>query len=367
MNRTTRRDFIKAGALAGLGAAGGSFVEPKPAQASLQRRVAPQRGAGGPVVIASRNGLGPIERAMRILRDGGDTLEAAVSAVNVVEADPEDTSVGYGGLPNAAGVVQLDASVMHGPTRGAGAVGALERAKLASRVAMAVMRYTDHVFLVGDGARRFALEMGFQEEDLLTDRARHEWLAWRADLSSKDDYLGPDQAGGHTTDFGLIDAWEGSRNYGTINCCALDAGGNLSGVTTTSGLSFKVPGRVGDSPIIGAGLYVDNDVGAAGSTGRGEAVIKTCGSMLIVESMRRGESPTDASLAAVRRIVHFTVESRLLDERGRPNFNVNFYAVNKRGEHGGASIWSGSRYSVYDSDGNRHEDMNYIFEREEGE
>ncbi len=364
MKRATRRDFLKAGALAGLGALGGELIwGPRSAKAGAPVMSRPRAGQAGPVVIASRNGLRATERAIGLLRGGADTLEAVVSGVNILEADPEVTSVGYGGLPNALGVVQLDSSVMHGPSRGAGAVGALEGIKHPSRVAVAVMQFTDHVFLVGKGAKQFALEMGFEEENLLTDRARREWLRWRARLNTEDDYLTPEQSGAGTTDFGLQDAWDGERLYGTINCCALDSAGNLSGVTTTSGLSFKVPGRVGDSPIIGAGLYVDNDVGAVGSTGRGEAVIKTCGSMLVVEHMRRGLTPTDACLEALKRIVHFTVEKRLLAEDGRPNFNVNFYALNKRGEYGVASIRAGSRFAVHDGRENRLEDAAYLFER----
>lgn len=358
MAGTTRRDFLKAGTLASLSALGGGLV-PR----SLDAATRGYRRKGRPTVIASRNGLEAVRRAMGILEGGGDTLEAVVSGVNIVEADPEDVSVGYGGLPNAAGVVQLDSSVMHGPTRGAGAVGALEGFIHPSRVATKVMQYTDHVFLVGAGAKRFALEMGFEEVNLLTERARTTFLEWRASLSDVDDYLTPEQSHEGITDFGLEDAWEGTRRYGTINCCAVDASGDLSGVTTTSGLFFKVPGRVGDSPIIGAGLYVDNDVGACGSTGRGEAVIKSCGSMLVVEFMRGGMSPTDACLAALRRIVHFTVEDRLLDEDGRPNFNVNFYAVNKNGDHGAAAIWSGSGHTLSDADGSRVRDSAYLFER----
>lgn len=363
MSGPNRRDFLKTGALAGLGAVGASLAGRGAALAAPGGPLQSSSGQGGPVVIASANGLRATERAMELLRDGADTLEAVVSGVNIVEADPEDMSVGYGGLPNALGVVQLDSSVMHGPTRGAGAVGALESFKHPSRVAMAVMSYTDHVFLVGKGAKRFAREMGFPEEELLTERARRRWLAWRAGLSPRDDYLTPEESGEDISDFGLIDAWDGARHHGTINCCALNAGGELSGVTTTSGLAFKVPGRVGDSPIVGAGLYVDNDVGAAGSTGRGEAVIKSCGSMLVVEHMRRGLAPTDACLEALRRIVHFTVAERLLDGAGRPAFNVNFYAVNKSGEHGAAAIWSGSRYSVCDGQGNRLEESAFLYER----
>ncbi|UCC48681.1 MAG: N(4)-(beta-N-acetylglucosaminyl)-L-asparaginase [Gemmatimonadota bacterium] len=362
MDRPTRREFLKTGALAGLGALGGDLLGARATLAGEVPRLA-SAGLAAPVVIASRNGLRATERAMELLEAGSDSLEAVVAGVNIVEGDPEDRGVGYGGLPNALGVVQLDASVMHGPTRGAGAVAALEGFKHPSRVAMAVMQYTDHVLLVGEGAKRFALEMGFKEENILTDSARRRWLDWRAGLSPDDDYLTPEQSEEGVSGFGLLDAWEGRRRYGTINCCAVDAAGNLSGVTTTSGLSFKVPGRVGDSPIIGAGLYVDNDVGAVGSTGRGEAAIKSCGSMLIVERMRHGLAPVDACLEALRRIVRFTVEKRLLDEDGHPNFNVNFYAVNKRGEHGAAAIWSGSRYAVYDSKGNRLEDSAYLLER----
>ena len=358
MDRPTRREFLKAGAMAGLGAfAGAGSLEAGPSGKGRQAR------SQGAVVVSSRNGLAATERARELIEAGTDTLDAVVQAVAIVEADPEDTSVGYGGLPNALGVVQLDASVMHGPTRGAGAVGALEGFKHPAQVARAVMQYTDHVFLVGAGAARFARDMGFAEEDLLTDRARRAWLGWRARLNPEDDYLTPEQSEEGIEGFGLLDAWEGKRHYGTINCCAVNSGGELSGVTTTSGLAFKVPGRVGDSPIIGAGLYVDNDVGAVGSTGRGEAVIKSCGSMLIVELMRRGTAPKDACLQALERIVHFTVERRLLNEAGQPDFNVNFYAVNKRGDYGAAAIWSGSRFSVCDSRGNRHEDSAYLFER----
>jgi N4-(beta-N-acetylglucosaminyl)-L-asparaginase len=240
----------------------------------------------------------------------------------------------------------------------------LEGIKHPSRVAVKVMEYTDHVFLVGDGARRFGLEMGFPEEDLLTDRARRIWLEWRARLGPNDDYLTPEQSSEGVEGFGRTDAWEGARHHGTINCCAVDAAGDLAGVTTTSGLAFKVPGRVGDSPIIGAGLYVDNDVGAAGSTGRGEAVIKSCGSMLVVELMRRGASPEDACLQALERIVHLTVEERLLRPDGRPNFNVNFYAVSRSGEYGAAAIWSGSGFVVHDARGGRTEDSAYLYARD---
>lgn len=363
---TTRRDFVRTAAGAGLGAALG---------------VAPGRRLDGapaihvrqvtPVAIASRNGGAAVNRAMEVIHGGGDTLDGVVEGVNIVERDPEDMSVGYGGLPNEDGVVQLDSCLMHGETRGAGAVAALEGVKTPSRVAMAVMRYTDHVLLVGKGARDFARSMGFEIEDLLTDAARERWIRWRSGRSDGDDYITPGESGEPVDEFrtssadpAMLDSFDGVRPWGTINCNAVDPAGNVSGVTTTSGLAYKIPGRVGDSPIIGAGLYVDNDVGAAGSTGRGEAVIKTCGSHSVVELMRQGMSPTDAALEALRRIDRFTVEDRLLDERGRPAFNVNYYAVNREGEHGAAAIWSGSGYAVNVDGELEMRDSAYLYERE---
>ncbi len=361
---STRRDFIKTTAGVGTMAA----VGPRAllgAPAVHRRRVTP-------VSVASSNGIESVARACDIIAGGGDTLEAVVSGVNLVEEDPNDTSVGYGGLPNLDGMVQLDSSVMHGPTRGAGAVAALEGIKTPSRVAMAVMQYTDHVLLVGEGAQRFALSMGFEVENLLTERARRRWIEWRARMSDTDDYLTPEESGERIEGFtdpdgygdGLLNSHDGVRPQGTINCNAVDPAGNISGVTTTSGLAWKIPGRVGDSPIVGAGLYVDNDVGACGSTGRGEAVIKTCGSHTVVELMRTGMSPTDACLEALRRVVTFTVEPRLRNERGQPNFNVNYYAVNKSGQWGGAAIWSGARFAVCVDGESRREDSAYLFERQ---
>lgn len=365
----TRRDFIKASAGAGLGAAaaaGGATPLAAAPAVLLGRRKAP-------VAVASANGLESVATAVRVVASGGDTLDAVVQGVNSVELDPNDTSVGYGGLPNADGVVQLDSSVMHGPSRGAGAVASLEGVKMPSRVAVDVMRHTDHVLLVAKGAQRFAISMGHPIEDLLTERARNRWIEWRARMSDRDDYLTAEESGypppppppGGDADEPVdpYDSHDGVRPHGTINCNVVDLNGDLSGVTTTSGLAWKIPGRVGDSPIVGAGLYVDNDVGACGSTGRGEAVIKTCGSHAVVEAMRGGMSPTDACLEALRRIVRYTVEPRLQNEDGRPGFNVNYYAVNKNGEYGGAAIWSGARFAVCADDDARHEDSAYLFER----
>jgi N4-(beta-N-acetylglucosaminyl)-L-asparaginase len=208
------------------------------------------------------------------------------------------------------------------------------------------------VLLVGPGAKRFALSYGFQEEDLLTDRAREAWLRWRARRGPNDNWLEvPD------------DEQLSHEEHGTININAVNASGDVSSVTTTSGLSWKIPGRVGDSPIIGAGQYTDNDVGAAGSTGRGEACIKACGAFLTVEFMRRGMRPSDAALETLRRVVA-TTETRLLDERGRPSFGLNFYAVNKKGEFGGASMFAGARYAAWDGTEAKHHDAAYLFERE---
>ncbi len=362
----SRRDFLKTTAGAGMGVAAGLG-----APAPLLGAPAVRRSAVTPVAVGSGNGLEAVTTAVHVVGDGGDTLDAVVQGVNIVERDPGDASVGFGGLPNLEGVVQLDSSVMHGPSRGAGAVACLEGIKTPSRVAVDVMRYTDHVLLVGKGAQRFALSMGHKLEDLLTERSRRRWIEWRARMSTTDDYLTPEETGHGGADssrnedygLGILDSHDGVRPQGTINCNVVNSAGELSGVTTTSGLAWKVPGRVGDSPIVGAGLYVDNDVGACGSTGRGEAVIKTCGSHSVVELMRSGMSPTDACLEALRRIVTFTTEPRLQNEDGHPGFNVNYYAVNKNGAYGGAAIWSGARFAVCVDGETRREDSAYVFER----
>jgi N4-(beta-N-acetylglucosaminyl)-L-asparaginase len=301
------------------------------------------------VAVASANGVRAVQRVFELLMQGTDTLDAAVEGVKIQELDPNDTSVGYGGLPNAEGVVQLDASCMHGPSKRAGAVASLEGIKTPSEVAKLVLKYTDHILLVGEGAKRFALSYGFQDEDLLTERARAEWLRWRANLNAEDDWLDvPD-------DERMV------RPTGTINCNVVTPGGDLSSVTTTSGLAWKIPGRVGDSPIIGAGQYCDNEIGAAGSTGRGEANIKACGAFLTVEHMRRGMKPTDACLETLKRVVALT-EARLLGSDGRPQFNLQFYAVNKRGEFGAASLYPG-RYAAHDGKESRLRDTAHLYAR----
>lgn len=353
VSSSSRRLFLKAASLLGVTAA---TMPPRvlAANASASPLLRPSRGVR-PLAIASANGLAATARAMKLLREGRDTLDAVIAGVNIVEDDPADDTVGYGGLPNEDGVVELDSCVMHGPTgRGAG-VASLRNIKNPSRVAQKVMERSDHVLLVGDGALRFARAHGFVEENLLTDAAREKWLHWLESRSTEDDWLPPH--GIDDIDIGMNDgrvdpkyesAWarELHRPTGTINCLAVNAEGDISGVTTTSGLAFKIPGRVGDSPILGAGLYVDNAVGAAGSTGRGEANLLALSSFLIVERMRMGDAPTDACLFACRRIDEQTKMKRLRDDRGRLKFNVNFYALNTRGEHGAASIWPGKQYAV---------------------
>ena len=320
-------------------------------------------GEGGkrPIVISSANGLRATEKAMEMLQAGSDALDAVIAAVNIVEDDPNDNSVGYGGLPNEDGVVELDASVMHGPTGRGGCVGALQNIKNPSKVARLVMERSDHVLLVGPGALRFAKAHGFKEEDLLTEESRKIWLQWKENLSNRDDWLPPHDIESKDISMNLKAA---IRNHGTINCDAVDLRGGVSGCTTTSGMAFKIPGRVGDSPILGAGLYVDNEVGAAGSTGRGEANLLACSSFLIVEHMRLGKTPEEACLLACQRIATQTKMKRLLDDQGRPKFDVNFYAVTKRGEFGGAAIWSGAKFAVNTGEKqSRLVDAAYLFKR----
>ncbi|MEW5806387.1 MAG: isoaspartyl peptidase/L-asparaginase [Acidobacteriota bacterium] len=324
MKSMKRRDFLKGSALLG----GSALVGGHLSEMAFSR----------PIVIASSNGTKAVEKAMEMIKNGSDALDAVVAGVNIVEDDPNDDSVGYGGLPNEEGVVELDAAVMHGPSYRGGAVAALRNIKNPSKVARIVMERTDHVLIVGEGALKFARAHGFKEENLLTDQSREKWLKWKESLSNEDDWLPP-----HSMQDTNIGEYAKSflRHYGTIHCSALDMNGNLSCVTTTSGLAFKIPGRVGDSPVFGAGLYVDNEVGAAGSTGRGEANLLNCSAVMIVEWMRQGKSPEEACLLACKRINERSREKRLQDEKGRFKYNVKCYAINKHGEHGSAAIWSG--------------------------
>lgn len=319
-----------------------------------------------PVVISSGNGHRfrnggketCVETAYRMITEGKDVLDAVIAGVNIVELDPLDTSVGYGGMPNAEGVVQLDSCCMHGPKKWAGGVAAIEGVRTPSLVAKAVAATTDHHLLVGKGAQEFARNMGFTvEDDLNTPASRAAWLEWKRRIDPSH-YLDPTKRDG--LEAALQMAQEGwidpEHVWGTINCDGINAAGDLCGVTTTSGLAFKIPGRVGDSPILGAGLYVDNAVGAAGSTGRGEANLYGLCSFLIVEELRRGKHPKDAGLEALRRVVANTREKRLLGEDGKPNFGLNFYVLDKSGRHAGVTLKGRAQYAVCDDKGARLEE-----------
>jgi len=376
MDNWTRRKFFQTTLAGGLAAGARKlFGAPGPDDNGARAAATAVR----PVIISSANGLHALDRGMEILRKGGDTLDAVVAAVTVAEDDPEDNSVGYGGLPNEDGEVELDASVMHGPTRRAGAVASLKSIKNPARLAKVIMERTNHVFLAGAGALRFAEAQGFEQMNLLTEKSRIAWLAWKA-ASSENWRPGLDSPEWKERVAELLDtpekmAWRGWIHEvvthpptGTINCLAVNEKGDISGTTTTSGLAWKIPGRVGDSPVIGAGLFVDNDVGAAGSTGRGEENIKVSGGHTIVEMMRKGASPTDACLEALRRVAR----NYNGDKTRLGKFYVLFYALNKDGVHGGASLWALSKsgrprtYAVHDGTSARLVECAALFEGREG-
>jgi N4-(beta-N-acetylglucosaminyl)-L-asparaginase len=362
--KLSRRNFVAA---AGLGAlASGSF-----GALGQTPQVLTVSGIK-PLVISAANGnhskdpegVTCVARAYKMITDGADVLDAVIAGVNIVELDPEDTSVGYGGLPNADGVVQLDASVMHGPLKRAGAVACIEGVRTPSQVARKVMDETDNHLIVGKGAQTFARNMGFKiEDDLNTEKSRKLWMEWKR-RTDPDHYLDPKarkEAAIRERDKmaaeGLLDR---EHVFGTINCNGINAKGEICGVTTTSGLAFKIPGRVGDSPILGAGLYVDGAIGAAGSTGRGEANLFSLASFLIVELMRQGTAPKDAGVVALKRIAANTVEKRLLNSRGQPNFNVTFYVMNAKSEHAVVALYA-TKYAMCDADGPRELDTEALY------
>lgn len=339
-----RRDFMRSSAVAGLTLAGTK-------SSVLQFPNILVQSAVKPIVISSANGnkfkhdgnVTAVQKAFTMITQGADVLDAVIAGVNIVELDPLDDSVGYGGLPNAEGVVQLDSSCMHGPKKRAGAVASLEGVRTPSLVAKAVLENTDHHLLVGKGAQNFARNMGFKiEDDLNTDNSRRKWLEWKRKIDPEH-YLDPQKRAEAEHRAALEMLAEGlireENLHGTINCNGINSKGEICGVTTTSGLSWKMPGRVGDSPILGAGLYVDGSVGAAGSTGRGEANLFNLCSFLIVEEMRRGAHPKDAGMEALRRIKANTVEKRLLKRDGNPNFYVRFYILNAKGEYAGVAMY----------------------------
>ncbi len=338
-NRVTRRTFVATSAAAVA------------VKAIAQGPTVIRKNPAKPVVVSSANGnrfknggdVTCVQKAWTMIAQGSDVLDAVIAGVNIVELDPLDDSVGYGGLPNAEGVVQLDSSCMHGPYKRAGAVASLEGVRTPSLVAKAVLDFTDHHLLVGKGAQGFARDMGFKiEDDLNTPNSRQKWLEWKR-RTDPSHYLDPKARAeaGYRVALEMVAEGKLDREhlYGTINCDGVSPKGEICGVTTTSGLAWKIPGRVGDSPILGAGLYVDGDVGAAGSTGRGEANLYNLSSYLIVENMRHGMHPKDAAMDALRRVKANTIEKRLLNAAGNPNFGLNFYVVNAAGEYAGVSMY----------------------------
>jgi N4-(beta-N-acetylglucosaminyl)-L-asparaginase len=382
MMTVSRRDFLGAGAAAAAGLALPNIAEAMPRMVVRDRSAPPAEAfAGRPVIISAANGFDKdpsgkqgIKVAYDMMTGGADPLDAIVAGVQIVELNPNDQSVGLGGLPNEEGVVQLDASCMHGPTKRAGAVGCLEDVAEAAAVAKAIMDNTDHIFLVGAGAKKFALEMGFKQQNLLTEASRQDWLRWKSRLNPNDAWLDSGskppirptrQDDEHASNAHIeYDRFGIPHTYGTINMNAVTARGDIASVTTTSGLSWKIPGRVGDSPIIGAGQYCDNDVGAAGSTGRGEANIKVCGAFLAVEFMRQGMAPQQALMKVMERVIAMT-EKRLLADNGKPFFQLQYYAVNKKGEYAGACCYEGSKFAVADSSGVRLEECAYMYKKSE--
>jgi len=379
MDRWTRRKFFVT-TLAGSALAGTSslFGESLPGATSPVPEGLPSSSPAltskRPVIISSANGLHALGKGMDILKSGGDTLDAVVAAVTVVEDDPNDDSVGYGGLPNEEGVVELDASVMHGPTRRAGSVASVQRIKNVARLAKTVMERTNHTMIVGDGARRFAVDEGFEEMNLLTEHSRKIWLAWKA-RTSFNWRPGIDSPEWKEHVAKIFDHDPEKIAYalrvinhpptGTINCLAVNDKREISGTTTTSGLAWKIPGRVGDSPIIGAGLFVDGDVGAAGSTGKGEENIKISGGHTVVEMMRKGMKPTDACLEALGRVAR----NYNGDKKKLGTFQLKYYALNKDGEYGSASLWrnnneksKAAQFAVHDGSEARLEPCKSFFD-----
>jgi N4-(beta-N-acetylglucosaminyl)-L-asparaginase len=357
----TRRDLVSGLALGALGGAAGTAAAAATAIAPKQT----MRAAGLPILVSAGNGYAFLEDAYRDLKAGADTLEAAIRVVKGAEDDPNDQSVGLGGLPNEEGVVELDASCMHGPSRAAGSVGGVRNIKNVSLLAREVMHHTGHVMLVGEGAERFAVARGFKREDLLTDASRKVWLLWK---ESHADWWGPGltdpawrdriqpraraAADAATVerlqvlaeDLGIPAAEQMAAirqviypPTGTIHCSALNGTGEMSGITTTSGLAWKLPGRLGDTPIIGAGCFTDQDIGSAGATGSGEENIKVVGAHTIVDNMRRGMTPLDAGMDALKRIAH----NYSNDMEKLRYLDMTYYILRKDGVYAGVSLWTG--------------------------
>lgn len=376
MSDVSRRAFMHVASVAAIAVGATSTTTAAAANSS--------RTATGKVkVVSSANGLEATRKAYDLILAGTDPADAVVAGVAIVEDDPNDTSVGYGGLPNERGIVELDAAVMHGSMHRAGAVASIQNIRHPAQVALKVLRRTDHVLLVGAGALDFARAHGFPEENLLTELARKIWLRWKETLSDKDDWLpDPDEKDIPVAEFFrrnsmLLDGTPVTeksqiaanmspmrfrRPTGTIHCAAMTGSGDFACTTTTSGLAFKIPGRVGDSPIIGAGLYCDNEIGSCGSTGRGEANLQNLCSFAAVELMRNGASPEVAGMEVLQRVAK-TTEPRLRDKDGRPDFGLSFYLLAKDGRHAGVTMWGPEKFSVTDENGTRHEDCKALYTR----
>jgi N4-(beta-N-acetylglucosaminyl)-L-asparaginase len=327
-----RRTFVKSAVLAGASAA---VLSHEPFGIGTKLLGATQGGSGKrPIILSTWDFKLPVNQtAANVLAGGGSALDAVEKSINIVEADPTITSVGRGGYPDRDGHLTLDACIMD-ENGNAGSVVFLEHIMHPISVARRVMEKTPHVMLAGDGALQFALEQGFTKEDLLTEGSKKAYEDWLKSSQYKP---------------------MGKENHDTIGLLAMDANGNLAGGCSTSGMAWKLHGRVGDSPLIGAGLYVDNEVGAATSTGLGEAVIKVAGSFLIVEAMRNGKSPIDACKLAIERIVH-----KQPKYKNENNFLVGFIAINKDGEIGGCSYKKGLQYSLYRDGVNTVVDAEYM-------
>lgn len=372
-NSLDRRHLLGAGAAyaaLACSATAKAAANPAASSASSQAQTTARKPREGfPVMVGSANALAGMQAHYRALVEGADPLDAAVEVVKVVEADPNDTSVGLGGLPNEDGVVQLDAAVMHGPTHNSGAVACLENILHPAAVAKLVMERTDHCLMVGEGAYKFARAHGFKDTELLTDSTRKLWLEWRESRDG-DDWLPPQPSKERRNarleernrqlerTLAYVRKLE-QRGYdhawGTVHCSALSTRGEIACTTTTSGLAFKIPGRVGDSPIIGAGLYCDQEAGSAGSTGRGEASILANASFAIVELMRNGASALEAGKEVLRRIVRqvqrqATWQPAMLGSDGLPAFNINYYVLGLDGSFAGVTLKGDAKFAVADLD-----------------
>ena len=376
----SRRSLLRGAAAAAAGALTASAAQ---AAASGQKKVAPRvplpgrPSAASPVLIGSANALPGMQQYYGDLQKGAAPLDVAIEVVKLVEADPKDHSVGLGGLPDENGDVTLDAAVMHGPTHNSGAVAYIKNILHPSEVARLVMERTDHCLIVGDGAYRFARDHGHPHTDLMTEETRRIWMQWRESMSDRDDRFVPlepvdrrPKAPGKDrkslksgmvipvdgVDVAVEDLLWKERITGTIHCSSLSTTGEIACTTTTSGLSWKIPGRVGDSPIIGAGLYCDQEVGSAGGTGRGESAILANASFAVVEQMRNGASPRAALRIVLQRVQRQALrmaqwQPGLVGPDGKPTFDLQLYCVNLKGETAGMSLKGRGSYAVADAAG----------------